>query len=427
MLAASLEGAGHRVTEAESAERALEVLAPSEAEIVISDVRMAGLGGFKLLQSIKQQNPAVQVVMMTAYGSIPDAVEAMRFGAYDYLPKPFSAEHIRRVVARALEVQNLRAENRRLRAEVERLSSPESFQTLSAHSRKLAETAAQVAGSDATILLSGESGTGKSLLASHIHRTSPRSAGPFVQVACTTLSEHLLESELFGHVRGAFTGAIKDKPGRLEAAEGGSVLLDEIGDLSPVVQSKLLRFLQEKTFERVGGANTITVDVRIIAATNQDLEQLVHLKRFREDLYYRLNVIELHVPPLRERPGEIARLAAHFAAQASLRHHKTPLALAPEAARALSAYAWPGNVRELRNVIERAVVLSRGETIALGDLPDRLLAGPGKTDQSQTLEELERRHIESVLEQAVTLEEAADMLGINVATLWRKRRKYGLD
>ncbi len=427
MLAASLEGAGHRVTEAESAERALEVLAPSEAEIVISDVRMAGLGGFKLLQSIKQQNPAVQVVMMTAYGSIPDAVEAMRFGAYDYLPKPFTAEHIRRVVARALEVQSLRAENRRLRAEVERLSSPESFQTLSAHSRKLAETAAQVAGSDATILLSGESGTGKSLLASHIHRTSPRSAGPFVQVACTTLSEHLLESELFGHVRGAFTGAIKDKPGRLEAAEGGSVLLDEIGDLSPAVQSKLLRFLQEKTFERVGGANTITVNVRIIAATNQDLEQLVHQKRFREDLYYRLNVIELHVPPLRDRPGEIPRLAAHFAAQAALRHHKAPLALAPEAVRALSAYSWPGNVRELRNVIERAVVLSRGETIALGDLPDRLLAGPGKTDQSKTLEELERRHIESVLEQAVTLEEAADMLGINVATLWRKRRKYGLD
>jgi NtrC-family two-component system response regulator AlgB len=427
MLAASLEGAGHRVAEAESAERALELLAPSEAEIVISDVRMAGLGGFKLLQSIKLQNPAVQVVMMTAYGSIPDAVEAMRFGAYDYLPKPFTAEHIRRVVARALEVQSLRAENRRLRAEVERLSSPESFQTLSAHSRKLAETAAQVAGSDATILLSGESGTGKSLLASHIHRTSPRSAGPFVQVACTTLSEHLLESELFGHVRGAFTGAIKDKPGRLEAAEGGSVLLDEIGDLSPVVQSKLLRFLQEKTFERVGGANTITVDVRIIAATNQDLEQLVHQKRFREDLYYRLNVIELHVPPLRERPGEIPRLAAHFTAQAALRHHKAPLAIAPEAARALSAYSWPGNVRELRNVIERAVVLSRGETITLGDLPDRLLAGPGKTDQSQTLEELERRHIESVLEQAVTLEEAADMLGINVATLWRKRRKYGLD
>ncbi|HUY28970.1 MAG TPA: sigma-54 dependent transcriptional regulator [Candidatus Binataceae bacterium] len=427
MLAASLEGAGHRVTEADSAERALELLAPSDAEIVISDVRMAGLGGFKLLQTIKQSSPAVGVVMMTAYGSIPDAVEAMRFGAYDYLPKPFSAEHIRRVVGRALEVQNLRAENRFLRAEVERLSTPEAFLTLSAHTRKLAETAAQIADSDATILLSGESGTGKSMLASHIHRTSPRKDGPFVQVACTTLSEHLLESELFGHVRGAFTGAIKDKPGRLEAAERGTVLLDEIGDLSPAVQSKLLRFLQEKTFERVGGAETITVDARIIAATNQDLEQLVHQKRFREDLYYRLNVIELRVPPLRERPGEIPRLAAHFAGDAALRHHKTPLKFAPEAIRALSSYPWPGNVRELRNVIERAVVLSRGDTITLSDLPDRLLAGPGKADQSQTLEELERRHIEAVLEQAVTLEEAADMLGINVATLWRKRRKYGLD
>ncbi len=427
MLAASLEGAGHRVTEADSAERALELLAPAEPEVVISDVRMAGLGGFKLLESIKRQAPGVQVVMMTAYGSIPDAVEAMRFGAYDYLPKPFSAEHIRRVVARALEVQSLRAENRRLRAEVERLSSPQSFLALGAHSRKLAETAAQIAASDATVLLSGESGTGKSLLASHIHRASPRSAGPFVQVACTTLSEHLLESELFGHVRGAFTGAIKDKPGRLEAAESGTVLLDEIGDLSPAVQSKLLRFLQEKTFERVGGAETITVDARIIAATNQDLEQLVSQKRFREDLYYRLNVIELRVPALRERPGEIPRLAAHFVEQAAAHHHKRPAALAPEAIRALSAYPWPGNVRELRNVIERAVVLSRGETIALGDLPDRLLAAPGKSDHAQTLEELERRHIEAVLEQAVTLEEAADMLGINVATLWRKRRKYGLD
>ena len=205
------------------------------------------------------------------------------------------------------------------------------------------------------------------------------------------------------------------------------MLLDEIGDLSPAVQSKLLYFLQEKTFERVGGAATIKVDVRIIAATNQDLEQLVQQKRFREDLYYRLNVIEIHVPALRDRPAEIPKLAAHFVERFALRHKKTPMQLAPEAQKALTSYSWPGNVRELKNVIERAVVLSRGDSLTVSDLPDRLLAGARGPDQGQTLEDIERRHIELVLEQAVTLEEAADMLGINVATLWRKRRKYGLE
>jgi NtrC-family two-component system response regulator AlgB len=427
VLAATLAGSGHRVSEADSADRALELAAPGEMDVVLSDIRMAGMDGFGLLKALKQKSPAIQVIMMTAFGSISDAVEAMRYGAYDYLPKPFSAEHIRQVVARALEVKELRAENRRLKAEVELLSDQDVFLTSSTASRKLAETAAQVAVSDATVLLTGESGTGKSMLAAYIHSKSPRKDGPFVQVACTTLSEHLLESELFGHVRGAFTGAIKDKPGRLEAAAGGSVLLDEIGDLSPAVQSKLLYFLQEKTFERVGGTATIRVDVRIIAATNQNLEQLVQQKRFREDLYYRLNVIEIHVPALRDRPAEIARLAVHFAERAALRHKKNALPLSVEAQKALTGYSWPGNIRELKNVIERAVVLSRGESITLSDLPDRLLAGARSPDQSQTLEEIERRHIELVLEQAMTLEEAADMLGINVATLWRKRRKYGLE
>ena len=311
-LAASLESASHQVTVAETAERALELFGPSAPAVVVSDIRMEGMGGLKLLESIKRLNPAMPVVMMTAYGSIPDAVEAMRQGAYDYVTKPFTADQIVHVVARALEVHELRAENKELRDRIESLTEPEPFLTYSPHSRKLAETAAQVADSDATALITGESGTGKSMLASYIHRLSPRKDGPFVQVACTTLSEHLLESELFGHVRGSFTGAIKDKPGRLEAAEGGTVLLDEIGDLTPVVQSKLLRFLQERTFERVGGAQTIKVDARIIAATNQHLEQLVKEKRFREDLYYRLNVIELQVPALRDRPGEILKLAEHF-------------------------------------------------------------------------------------------------------------------
>jgi NtrC-family two-component system response regulator AlgB len=427
MISAAFDTGGHRVTEADSAEQALKLFPEATADLVLSDVRMAGMNGFGLLSELKRLNPALPVIMMTAYASIPDAVEAMRHGAYDYLPKPFTAEHIRRVVSRALELQSLRAENRTLRTRLERLSQPLPLLTLGPLSRKLAELAGQVAQSDATVLLTGESGTGKSMLAAYIHRLSPRKDGPFVEVACTTLSEHLLESELFGHVRGSFTGAIKDKPGRLEAAEAGTVFLDEIGDLPLALQVKLLRFLQEKTFERVGGADTIEVNARIIAATNQNLEQFVREKRFREDLYYRLNVIEIRVPALRDRSGEIVPLAEYFIERSAATHHRPALKLSEEARGALSGYAWPGNIRELKNLIERAVVLSRGDTITLTDLPDKVLATSRREDQGLTLEELERRHIQLVLEQAVTLEEAADMLGINVATLWRKRRKYGMD
>jgi NtrC-family two-component system response regulator AlgB len=427
MIAATFDAGGHHVTEADSAEQALKLFPESTADIVLSDVRMAGMNGFGLLTELKRLNPGLPVIMMTAFASIPDAVEAMRHGAYDYIPKPFTAEHIRRVVARALELQSLRAENRTLRTKLERLTQPLPLLTLGPQSRKLAELAAQVADSYATVLLTGESGTGKSMLAAYIHRLSPRRDGPFVEVPCTTLSEHLLESELFGHVRGSFTGAFKDKPGRLEAADGGTVFLDEIGDLPLALQVKLLRFLQERTFERVGGNDTIRINARIIAATNQNLEQFVREKRFREDLYYRLNVIEIRVPPLRDRPGEIVPLAEYYSERSAQTHHKTTLKLSDEARAALSGYSWPGNIRELKNLIERAVVLSRGDTITLSDLPDQVLATSRREDSGLTLEELERRHIQLVLEQAVTLEEAADMLGINVATLWRKRRRYGLD
>ncbi len=427
MIAATFDSAGYQVTEADSAEQALKLFPEATADLVLSDVRMAGMNGFGLLTELKRLNPGLPVIMMTAFASIADAVEAMRHGAYDYIPKPFTTEQIRRVVARALELQSLRAENRSLRTRLERLSQPLPLLTLGPQSRKLAELAAQVSSSDATVLLTGESGTGKSMLAAYIHRLSPRKDGPFVEVACTTLSEHLLESELFGHVRGSFTGAFKDKPGRLEAAEGGTVFLDEIGDLPLALQVKLLRFLQEKTFERVGGADTIEINARIVAATNQNLEQFVREKRFREDLYYRLNVIEIRVPPLRDRPGEIVPLAEYFIERAAEMHHRPALKLSDEARGALSGYSWPGNIRELKNLIERAVVLSRGDTITLTDLPDKVLATSRREDQGLTLEDLERRHIQLVLEQAVTLEEAADMLGINVATLWRKRRKYGMD
>jgi len=297
--------------------------------------------------------------------------------------------------------------------------------------RGLVETARQAAASEATVLLLGESGTGKNVLAREIHQWSPRRNRSFVVVNCTTLSEQLLESELFGHVRGAFTGAVKDKPGRLEAADGGTVFLDEIADLSVGLQAKLLRFLQERRFERVGGGSTIEVDARIIAATNRNLEQEVADGRFRDDLYYRLNVIALLVPALRERPEDILPVAERFLEAAALRNRRPGLRLSAEAATALHNYRWPGNVRELRNAIERAAVLSRGESITQEDLPDSIFrtqaAARPAPEASVSLEEVEREHILRVLTDAVTLEEAADTLGISVATLWRKRKRYGIE
>jgi len=281
------------------------------------------------------------------------------------------------------------------------------------------------------MLLLGESGAGKNVLARQVHEWSPRRERPFVVVTCTTLSDQLLESELFGHVRGAFTGAIKDKPGRLEAADGGTVFLDEIADLSPALQSKLLRFLQERRFERVGGSHTIEVDARILAASNRDLEPLVAAGHFRGDLFYRLNVISLNVPALRERAEDIPLLIERLLAAAALRNRRPGLKLAADAMEALRGYAWPGNVRELRNSIERAAVLSRSDMIARDDLPDRVFrpaaAQRVAAPSAGTLEDLEREHIRRVLGEAVTLEDAAETLGISTTTLWRKRRRYGLE
>jgi NtrC-family two-component system response regulator AlgB len=297
--------------------------------------------------------------------------------------------------------------------------------------RQLLETARRVAPSEATILLMGESGTGKNVLARQIHRWSPRSEKPFVVVNCTTLSEPLLESELFGHMRGSFTGAIKDKPGRLEAAHHGTVFLDEIADLSPPLQTKFLRFVQEQSFERVGGDDTIAVDTRIIAASNRDLLAEVAAHRFREDLFYRLNVIALRVPALRERPEDIVRLAEGLLTVAAARNHRQTLRFAPEVESALTAYRWPGNVRELRNAIERAAVLVQGDLVTLEYLPDALFqdAPPSAAagEHPASLEDVEREQIVRVLAESPTLEDAAETLGINVSTLWRKRKRYKIE
>jgi NtrC-family two-component system response regulator AlgB len=428
-----LESSGHQVKSADSGPSALEILeGEHDFDLVLTDYRMAEMNGLELLKQIKQHRPDTLVILMTAFGTIENAVASIKAGAYDYVTKPFSLQQIQHLLDRALEVKNLRSKNRELRSAIEGVPV---LDTRSPLMLALFEMARQAAASDATILLSGESGTGKNVLAKQIHEWSLRREHPFVVVNCTTLSEHLLESELFGHMRGAFTGAVKDKPGRLEAADGGTIFLDEIADLTPPLQTKFLRFLQEQRFERLGGQQTIAVDTRIIAASNRDLQGEVSAGRFRADLFYRLDVIPLRVPALRERPEDIPALAKWFLSSAIARNRRPGLELSQAASEALIAYSWPGNVRELRNVIERASVLSRGTVIERDDLPDIIfLSFPGRPLNSamgatldEVVDEAEAEQIRSVLSTTSTLDEAADTLGISLPTLWRRRKRYHID
>jgi NtrC-family two-component system response regulator AlgB len=419
---------GHRVRTAADGAEALALVAAERFDLVVSDVRMAGVDGLALLRELRARRPDAVVVLMTAYGTVPQAVEAIQAGAYDYLLKPFSLEQVRAVIDRVLEVRRLREENTTLRGAV---GEPVLLEARSPAMARAVAVARQAASADAAVLLTGESGTGKNVLAAAIHGWSPRRSGPFVTIACTTLAEHLLESELFGHVKGAFTGAWKDRHGRVAAARGGTLFLDEVGELPLHLQAKLLRFLQEHRFEPVGSTATVEIDTRVIAATNRELEAEVRAGRFREDLFFRLNVIAIALPALRDRAEDLAALTDHLLGVLAVRYRRGRLALAADARRVLAAYRWPGNVRELMNVLERAVVLSHGDTIRTEDLPDRLLApAPAATPASQapgSLEEMERRHIEQVLADSATLEEAAARLGINPTTLWRKRKRYGLQ
>jgi two-component system, NtrC family, response regulator AlgB len=330
-------------------------------------------------------------------------------------------------VERALEFQKLHAENHSLR---ETLEERPLLESQSSAMRRLLETSRQAARSEATILLTGESGTGKNVLAHQIHHWSPRSQRQFVVINCTTLSEHLLESELFGEMRGSFTGAIKDNPGRLEAADGGTLFLDEVGDLTSALQTKFLRFVQERSFERVGGTETIRVNTRIIAASNHDLAAEVAKHHFRDDLFYRLNVITLRVPPLRERAEDILPLAERILQAEDIRNQRPGLCFSPEAAVTLTRYAWPGNVRELRSAVERAVVLATSNTIMPEHLPNNLfreVPDSALASAPKSLEEMERELIIRVLAESPTLEDAANTLGINASTLWRKRKRYKIE
>jgi two-component system, NtrC family, response regulator AlgB len=428
-LAHFLGSREHEIAIAESGRQALGLMVRDGAfDLVLSDWRMAEMNGLELVNEVKTKFPNTIVMLMTAYGTIQNAVAAIKAGAFDYVTKPFSLDQIQHAVDRALEVKDRRTQARTLHNSIDGLPM---LTTGSPEVQSLIETAHAAASSDATILLTGESGTGKNVLARQIHEWSSRRDRPFVNVNCTTLSEHLLESELFGHMKGSFTGAIKNKPGRLEAGNGGSVLLDEIAELSLGLQSKFLRFLQDQRFERVGGEQTISVDARIIAATNRNLTQEIAAGRFRSDLYYRLNVISLRMPALRERPEDILRLAEFFLSEAAARNGRTSLQFSDDARKVLVAHSWPGNIRELRNSIERAVVLSRGATVHKDELPDILFQSTatrnGNLAEHSTLEQIEEQHIRRVLALAPTREDAAATLGICVSTLWHKRKRYHLD
>ena len=366
--------------------------------------------------------------MITAYASIDSAVEAMRRGAFDYLPKPFTHDQVALLVGKVADVRSL---EQKLDALTEALSEVAPEADLTSRSPAMQRTldmARQVADSNATILLRGESGTGKTILSRAIHSWSGRAGKPFGAVSCPSLSAELLESELFGHVKGAFTGALRDHPGRIAACEGGTLLLDEIGDLPPTIQAKLLRVLQEKAYERVGDIHTRKADVRIIAATNVDLEAAVKTGRFREDLYYRLNVVEIYLPPLRERGDDILPLAERLLAFFSRQSHRAVLGFTDEAREALQGYEWPGNVRELRNSMERAVLFCRAERIGIEHLPFKQakLEAPPNIGDLVSLETVEEMHIRRVLSATRSIEEACRVLGMDSVTLWRRRKKYGI-
>jgi DNA-binding NtrC family response regulator len=429
-LAAGVRELGHEAEVTADATEALAVMDRGTFDVVLSDIRMAGMDGLALLRELRRRHPGAGVVLMTAYATIPDAVEAIRSGAYDYLVKPFSFEQVALVLGRLLELQTLRHENRALRQAVE---IPLPLESCNPTMQQLLASARRAAVSNVQILLTGEHGAGKNVMAAAIHRWSPRGSGPFVTIPCATLADHRLESELFGHVRGAFAGAWRDTPGLLEAAERGTALLDDVDELPPELQAKLLRFLAEGCFARVGGTDAIAVSTRIIAATSHDLEAEVHAGRFREDLFYRLNVIALRLPPLRERRQDLPALTDELVTTLALHHRRHGMKLTPGARRAIDKYAWPGNVRELTNALERAVVLASDDTITVEDLPDQVLApaagrpAPSSARVPGSLEDVERAHVQRVLAESATLEEAAVRLGIDSTTLWRKRKRWGLE
>jgi len=445
LLELNLADAGYTTRAASSAENGLKVLASDRIDLVLSDVKLPGMNGLEFLQAVKRANAAVPVVMMTAYGTIESAVEAMKDGASDYVLKPFSIEEIKLIIRKELEVKRLHEENRQLR---EALGQRYQFENIVANSPGMQEvlaTVEQVAPTNSTVLLGGESGVGKDMIARAIHQHSRRVSGPFIKINCTAIPENLLESELFGYEKGAFTGAGAAKPGKFELADNGTIFLDEIGDMPGSLQAKLLRVLQEREFERLGGTRTIKVDVRVVAATNQDLRAALEQGTFREDLYYRLNVVPISIPPLREHKEDIPYLVDHFIRRFAQSSGKTIEGVTPEAMKLLVDFHWPGNIRELENILERAVVMAAGPKIDVGDIhldidaPAGSQAGAAPSaatatgsailflPEGMTLEQFEDKLIREALQRAGgNKSQAARMLGLSRNALRYRLSKIGV-
>jgi DNA-binding NtrC family response regulator len=426
-LSGWLQQDGYQVETAPGGPEALAKTQENHYDIMLLDVKMPEMDGLTLLKRLKEVDPDTLIVMMTAHGDIHDAVEAMKLGAYDYLLKPFELEELSFTIEKLVQMQTLALENLILK---DRLANISRFENLVGQSPPMLDlfgTIVDVAQTDATVLITGETGTGKELVARAIHAQSPRVYAPFIAINCGAFTEHLLESELFGHEKGAFTDAKYAKKGRLEMANAGTLFLDEVGDISMKMQIDLLRVLETHEFTRVGGTATLHSDFRVIAATNQDLQEAIRAKTFRQDLFYRLNVFHIQVPPLRDRSDDIPLLAQHFLRRYATETNKKIDSIHPEALEAMRRYPWPGNIRELENAIERAVVVGKGRQIKLTDLPFVIPAGGAIETGKLSLEEMERQHIARVLAaEGGNLSNVAKVLRINRTTLYHKIKKYSL-
>jgi NtrC-family two-component system response regulator AlgB len=427
-LSVCLETGGHEVVAVSNVKDALAEASRRSFDLAFVDLRLGTDDGLELIPALLAAAPGLKIVVITAYASVDTAVEAMRRGATDYIPKPFTPAQVNLAVRKVFEMRTLEQRVAALQEDLGRLNPAVDFSSTSPLMQRAVNLARQVASSDATILLRGESGTGKTLLARAIHSWSNRAAKPISVVSCPSFSSELLESELFGHVRGAFTGAVRDSLGRIAACEGGTLILDEIGDLPLSLQPKLLRFVQEKEYERIGDYATRRADVRIIAATNVNLDKAVEEGRFREDLFYRLNVIQIEIPPLRERPDDVVALAERLLAFYGRNNHRAFVGFTEQALQSLRRYRWPGNVRELSNVIERVAILCGNDRVGIECLPSVLQPADSTSNIGDpvTIEKIEEEHIRRILATSKSLQDAADILGIDQATLWRRRKKYGI-
>ena len=427
-LTIALETDGHKVTAVSNVQDAQAQVARRSFDLAFVDLRLGTDDGLDLIPLLLTASPWLKVIVITAYASIDTAVEAMRRGATDYIPKPFTPAQIDLAVGKVFQVRSLEQKVAALQEDLGRQHPEIDFASKSPQMQKAVKLARQAAVADANLLLTGESGTGKTVLARAVHSWSSRAARPFNIVSCPSIPSELLESELFGHMKGAFTGAVRDNPGRIAASDGGTLLLDEIADLPLPLQPKLLRFIQDREYEHVGDAVPRKADVRLIAATNAKLEDVVKAGRFRQDLYFRLNVISIDIPPLRERRDDIPVIAERLLAFHARNNHRSFLGFTAEALEALTAYSWPGNVRELSNAVERAAILCRTDRVGRECLPANLTGAEAEAriGDAVSLEKIEEAHVRGVLAAARSLQEASAILGIDQATLWRRRKKYGI-